>query len=140
MRGKRVLRGYIDDNEGRRLIVDDANFNDGWKVTKFIVAGDGVNSNEVHAKLALKEVSAIGWDWSNNIEFAWAAARQTAESTWGGWEGAIDPNTVIIQDMWIYGSSSAGSVINYMIEIERVSLSDDQAILSLIQERGQDDL
>ena len=68
------------------------------------------------------------------------AARQTAESTWGGWEGAIDPNTVIIQDMWIYGSSSAGSVINYMIEIERVTLSDDQAILSLIQERGEDDL
>ena len=59
MRGKRVLRGNVDDNEGRRLIVDDANFNDGWKVTKFIVAGDGVTSNEVHAKLALKEVLSL---------------------------------------------------------------------------------
>tara|TARA_R110001599_G_scaffold96424_1_gene249323 strand:+ start:703 stop:1125 length:423 start_codon:yes stop_codon:yes gene_type:complete len=140
MKGKRCLRGYVADNELRRLIVDDSNFNDGWRITKFVVAGDGINSNEVHGKLSLKPVTTTGWDWSKNTEIAWAAARQTAEATWGGWEGAIDPNAVIVQDLYVIGSSSAGSVINYLIEIERVTLNDDQAILSLIQERAQDDL
>ena len=140
MRTHRVLRGRLEDNEGRRLIVDDANFNDGWRVTKFTVASDGINSNEVSGKLALKEVPTTGWDWSRNTEIAWASSRGTVEANWGGFPNAIDPNNVVIMDLWVYGSSSNGGDINYMIEIERVVLDDNQSVLALIQERAQDDL
>lgn len=140
MRTKRVLRGRLEDNEGRRLIVDDANFNDGWKVTNFVVAGDGINSSEVSAKLALREVPTVGWDWGRSVEIAWASSRQTVEAAWGGFPNAIDPNNVIVMDLWIYGTSSNGNDINYMIEIERVVLDDNQSVLALIQERSQDDL
>jgi hypothetical protein len=140
MRSKRVIRGKLADNERRRIVVDDGNFNDGWRIVKFTAAGDAISSNEVAAKVSFKPVATTGWDWGNSLEIAWAAARNTAEANWGGFPNAIDPSAVIVADLWVTGTSSAGSDINFMIEIERVSLSDDQAILALIQERGQDDL
>jgi hypothetical protein len=38
------------------------------------------------------------------------------------------------------GASGGTSTINYLIELETVELSNDEAILSLIKERSQDDL
>ena len=140
MRSKRVIRGKLADNERRRIVVDDGNFNDGWRIVKFTAAGDAISSNEVAAKVSYKPVATTGWDWGNSLEIAWASARNTSEANWGGFPNAIDPSAVIVADLWVTGTSSAGSDINFMIEIERVSLSDDQAILALIQERGQDDL
>lgn len=140
MRARRVIRGRLTDNEQRRIVVDDGNFNDGWKIVRFTVAGDAVNSNEVSAKVSLRPVTRTGWDWSLNTEIAWAASRNTTEANWGGFPNAIDPSAVIVADLYVTGQSSAGSDINFMIEIERVALSDDQAILALIQERAQDDL
>ncbi len=140
MRARRVLRGRLEDNEERRLIVDDGNPNDGWKITRFYVAGDSVNSDEVAAKISFQQTNTGFWRWDNNLEIAWAASRQTSQATWGGFPGAIDSSAVIVADCWIRGASANGNDINYLIEIERVSLSDDQAILALIQERAQDDL
>lgn len=140
MKAHRVIRGKLADNETRRIVVDDGNFNDGWRIVNFTAAGDAVNSNEVAAKVSLKPVTTAGWDWSNNLEIAWASARNTTEANWGGFPNAIDPSAVIVADLYVTGTSSAGGDINFMIEIERVSLSDDQAILALIQERAQDDL
>ena len=140
MKARRVIRGRLADNEQRRIVVDDGNFNDGWKIVRFTAAGDAVNSNEVSAKVSLKPVPTVGWNWGLNTEIAWAASRNTTEANWGGFPNAIDPSAVIVADLYVTGTSSAGSDINFMIEIERVSLSDDQAILALIQERSQDDL
>lgn len=140
MRSKRVIRGRLADNEQRRIVVDDGNFNDGWRIIRFTAAGDAINSNEVSAKVSLKPVTTAGWDWSKNTEIAWSSSRNTAEANWGGFPNAVDPSAVIVADLYVTGTSSAGSDINFMIEIERVSLSDDQAILALIQERAQDDL
>lgn len=140
MRANRVIRGRLADNEQRRIVVDDGNFNDGWRIVRFTAAGDAINSNEVSAKVSLKPVTTAGWDWAKNTEIAWASSRNTSEANWGGFPNAVDPSAVIVADLYVTGTSSAGSDINFMIEIERVSLSDDQAILALIQERGQDDL
>lgn len=140
MRAHRVIRGRLADNEQRRIVVDDSNFNDGWRIVRFTAAGDAINSNEVSAKVSLKPVTTAGWDWSLNTEIAWASSRNTSEANWGGFPNAIDPSAVVVADLYVTGTSSAGGDINFMIEIERVSLSDDQAILALIQERAQDDL
>jgi hypothetical protein len=54
----------------------------------------------------------------------------------------IDPDHIVVRDLYIQGqilSSGGSGVINYLIELEAVELSDDQAVLALIKERSQDD-
>jgi hypothetical protein len=140
VRSYRVIRGKLEDNEQRRIVVDDGNFNDGWKIVNFTVGGDALTGNEIAGKVSLKPVPVSGWDWGLNTEIAWASARSTAEASWGGFPNAVDPSAVVVADLYVTGTSSAGGPINFMIEIERVSLSDDAAILALIQERAQDDI
>lgn len=140
MRTNRVIRGTLIDNEQRRIVVDDGNFNDGWTIVRFTAAGDAVNSNEVSAKVSLLPVPIAGWQWEDSREIAWASARDTAEANWGGFPNAIDPSAVIVRDLYVTGTSSGGGIINFMIEIQRVVLTDNQALHALLQERAQDDL
>jgi hypothetical protein len=50
----------------------------------------------------------------------------------------IAPGHVVIQDLWVENFGT--DPMNFIIQVERRTLSDDQAILALIQERSQDDL
>lgn len=138
-KNSRTLRGTLADTEVQRLIVDDGRLNHGWRIVAFYVAGNGVSSAEISAKITTDESQAASasWNWSDSQEIAWASTRQTAESTWGGWESAIDPDRVVLTDAFITGNSSTGTDINYMILLEKVELTDDESILALIKEREQ---
>ena len=154
MRTRRCLRGqmsvttYEEGSFGsRRLIIDDGNFNDGWKVVKFIVAGNGASGAEINGRLCTEDLAnidaggstAFSWNWGDSREIAWASTRATSEATWGGWEGAIDPDHVVIKDLFIDVNTSISVPINYLVILERVQLTDNQAVLTLIRERSQDD-
>jgi hypothetical protein len=45
---------------------------------------------------------------------------------------------VVVRDLWIENFSA--DPLNYIIRVRRRELTEDQAILALIQERSQDDL
>ena len=108
MKANRVIRGKLADNERRRIVVDDGNFNDGWRIVKFTAAGEAISNQEVAAKVSFKPVATTGWDWGNSLEIAWASARNTSEANWGGFPNAIDPSAVIVADLYVTGTSSAG--------------------------------
>ena len=130
----RILRGSMEELDGwRRIIVDDGQFNEGWVVKKFVVAGDNIGSSEVSGLLALHECKKT-WDFSVEHQIAWASARQTTEAAWGGFPGVIDTSHVVIRDLYVSVNDSTGRMVNYLIELERVSLSDDQAVMALLQE------
>jgi hypothetical protein len=53
----------------------------------------------------------------------------------------IDPDHVVIMDLWVLAyTNGSDDRVNYLVELEPIELTDDQAILSLIKERSQDDL
>jgi len=142
---RRTLRGQFPEGENRRLIVDDGRLNHGYKVVGFYVAGDGALSagNDVVATLSLDYDAPFTWNWGDNRQIGWASNNIDSLSGHSAPFSVLDPDHVVIMDMYIQGQTgSAGGtgVVNYLIELEPVELSNDQAILSLIKERSQDDL
>ena len=144
MREVRTLRGLIlpfDPASGRtgkeRIIVDDGVFTDGWTVTGFDVFAKSGTGPDVQGILSLDEDGLKGvWDASDNRQIAWAFMFiGTNGGTANSW---IVPDHVVVRDLWIQNFSQ--DPMNYLIRVERQKLSDDQAILALIQERAQDDL
>jgi len=120
-----------------RIIVDDGNANDGWVVTNFRTFPTAATGDDTQGLLSLDEDGCTGgWDASDNRQIAWSFM---FIGTNGGNIGSfIARNHVVVRDLWIENFS--GVAMNYVIDIERQVLSDDQAILALIQERSQDDL
>ena len=141
---RRTLRGQFTEGETVRLIVDDGRLNHGYKVTGFYVAGDGALSaaNDVVATLSLDYDSPLSWNWGDSRQIGWASNNVDSLSGHNAPFSVVDPDHVVIMDLYIQGQTgSAGGtgVVNYLIELETVDLTDDQAILTLIKERSQDD-
>lgn len=144
MKVVRTLRGKIrpfdaaTGSTGKdRVIVDDGVFTDGWKVVGFDVFPTSGTGDDVQGLLALDEDGLTGgWNAADNRQIAWSfmfiGTNGGAVSSW------IVPDHVVVRDLWIQNFSN--DPMNYLIRVERQTLSDDQAILALIQERSQDDL
>lgn len=142
---RRTLRGRAVEGQVKRLIVDDGRLNHGYKVVNFICSTDAtdVTPAGVTATLSLDYDALPGWNWSDNRQIAWSSTTIYSQSEAGAPFTLVDPNHVVIMDLYIQGQvfgSGGSDVFNYFIELEPVELSDDQAILSLIKERSQDDL
>ena len=137
MKLTRTLRGKLKANSIQRIIVDDGNANDGWVVTNFDAFPTAATGDDTQALLSLDEDGCTGgWDASDNRQIAWSFM---FIGTNGGNIGSfIARNHVVVRDLWIENFS--GVATNYVIDIERQVLTDDQAVLALIQERSQDDL
>ena len=158
MKDRRVLRGRIPTIQYgglTNIVVDDGNFNDGWRVTKFYVSVPAVHDSSLGsfdcaAVLATHRdaipnptlTTVIKWNWDDRRQFAWTSIELNGDTTIGAWsEGVIDPSHIIIRDLWIgITAQTATSTrdFNYMIELERVTLNDNQAVMALVQEVAQD--
>lgn len=118
--------------------------NQGYKVVSFVVACDPSSSAfDSYATLSLDYDTDKTWNWGDNRQIGWASTNIVSTSGVNAPFSVIDPDHIVIQDLWIQGQVSTGSgtdVVNYLIELEPVSLTDDQAIITLIKERSQDDL
>jgi hypothetical protein len=158
MKNRRVLRGRIPTIQYgglTNIVIDDGNFNDGWRVTKFYVSVPAVHdttlgSYDCVGVLATHRdaipnpaiTTVIQWAWEDRRQFAWTAIELNGDTTIGAWsDGVIDPSHIIIRDLWIgitAQTSTSTRDFNYMIELERVTLNDNQAVMALVQEVAQD--
>jgi hypothetical protein len=141
---RRTLRGQLVEGQNKRLIVDDGRLNHGYKVVRFVAVGDpGSSGNDAYAVLSLDYDSPATWDWGDNRQIAWSGTPIDGTGGVSKFFELVDPDHVVIMDLYIQGvvgGAGGSSVINYFIELEPVELSNDQAILTLIKERSQDDL
>lgn len=137
-----TMRGKVDQSiNGFHLPMFDGSFETGYVIESFIIAATDVTStNELMAKLHTSETtSSISvWDWADNQEIAWAA--------WGIPNPAyvpqeinfIDPENLIIQDLYLstYGTGE-NEKINYMIQLQKYSISDWAGALATVRNRAQ---
>ena len=136
MRTERELCGKIKAGVKERIIVDDGQFTDAWEVVGFDCFPTNGLGADVQAILALDEGGLIsGWDASDNRQIGWGFM---FIGTNGGAVKSWIRKHVVVRDLWI--ENFGPEPLNYVIRVQRRELSEDQAILALIQERSQDDL
>lgn len=131
---RRTLRGTLVDTELRRLVVDDGQLNHGYLVKEFHVWSTSLGgARNTELVLSLNEDIFSGWRAEDSRQIGWGAMITQV----GGVEALqnfslIDPDHVVIRDLWIKALNSDGG--NYMIVLEPVTLTDNETILTLIKE------
>jgi hypothetical protein len=150
--GTYTIRGQLTETEsevdpnGERIILFDGSFDTGYRVTDFRIWSSSYGSSsepDVVGKLATEEGLSDGatnfMNAGDNREIAWAAS---AGSTDGGLgfaeDGVIDPDNMIIEDLYIYvrGSSDTRDV-NYMVTMDKYDITDWQGALAMVRNRSQ---
>ena len=130
-----TLRGKLEGNELRRLILDDGMFTEGHKIESFEVWASSIASGDDPAAiLALSDKIGTEFDAGDNRQIGWAMQTTTATTRLMTFN-TIDPDHVVIRDLYIRNIS--GDPCNYLISIVPIQISNDQAVLQLIKESAQ---
>jgi len=152
----RVLRGRCRSfsyDGAIQLIQDDQRFNHGFKIRRFVLSyefpGDATASGkDIYGALATHEDAfqlasgvIVGWAWDDRRQVAWASTEVVGDSIVKQTFELIDPTHVVVRDLYVAITSAVatGSTnFNYYVELEEVSLTDNQAVLAIVQEEAQD--
>ena len=132
---RHTLRGRVEPNSVKRLIVDDGRLTHAMKVDEFHVWAISIASgDDPECALGLNYDLGADWDASDNRQIAWAGQTTTGTTRLMTFE-LIDKEHLVNQDLYISNFSTHPA--NYLITLTAVTLSDDQAILTLIKEASQ---
>lgn len=142
----RTLRGSfkstIQDMK-RELILDDGRPNNGLKVLSFSMWTDVSNNDAFISASLLLELPPAGlpfFDASDNRQIAWftsAFITTTPSAIYSGPDAHIDPNHVVNESLFIRAFGTPNIIWSYMVVCEEYTLTDDEAIITLIKERSQ---
>lgn len=131
----RTLRGYMPYGiTRRRLLTYDQNLNYAYKVLKFEIMPSGASLlQDSQATLGLDEdVNTI--NFGDNRQIGWAVLNSNQ------YYSIVDPDHLVIGDLYLNIAVAQDVIMNYMVTIEQVEVSDVEAVMTLIKERSQDDL
>lgn len=137
---RRSLRGQVDPGTKKRLIVDDGLYKSGYKVTEFHIFGSDMTSGASDAigTLATADTGQLeDWDASDNRQIAWAGYTQSTSYSPLFIKSIVDPNHIIVTDLFVGAFGNALTPINYLVVIEPVTLTEEQGIIALVKERSQ---
>jgi len=137
MRDRYTLRGVVLDPNSSKVIFNSPQDNVGWIVESFYIWSWNMDANLYCAgKLVKGSVDGISFqnsDAQDSRVIAWAqSSGSVAESSA---IAIIDPSHLIVNELYVVNLS--GQAISYMVNLKRVSISDDQEIISIIKERQQ---
>ena len=156
MKNRRVLRGQClayQYQGALHLVVDDGNYNDAWQVKRFVISYEapfdaasgsrdcyGVLATHADAIPSPIVTTSVIWNWEDRRQVAWSSTNQIGDSLVEILPDVIDPMHVVVRDLYlgITALTATGTTrFNYFVELERVTLSDHQSVMALIQEEGQ---
>jgi hypothetical protein len=139
---RRTLRGTVEDNnEVRRLVVDDGNTNHGYKVVKFYILSINpqTSTGDAVGTLSKQFDGARTWTLGDNRQIAWAGHTMIGSGAPDAVMSVVDPDHVILGDLYVWGTGTGTTPgYQYMVELETMDLNNDEAVLQLIKERSQD--
>lgn len=133
-----TLRGRVDPNSQKRLIIDDGRFNHAMKVESFVVWPANPSATQDPAcVLSLSDNTVTSADASDTNQIGWSKAADVV-NVYSSYS-IIDPNHLVVRDLYIT-NLDADDEANYLVILKPMEISDDRAIMALIKERSQDDL
>lgn len=123
-KGMYRLRGVGISGDVDRIQLFDGSFDTGFVLKSIaITPANPAQSEEVWLRVLLNEAThTTNWDWSDPNEVAWGAWGIPINSRFGYFFD-VDPDVIIVEDMYLDFSGDAGQRINYMIEMEKVKMS-----------------
>ena len=138
--GQYTMKGSFDPDAGTtRIVLDDGSFETGYRIVKFEhVLSNPLVNEEYRVVVGTESTVSNTFAWDDNTQVAWGYGgnNNSASATFSNF-AFVDPDNLIIQDLYLAGNNQGGGLINYMITLEKYEISDWQGALSMVRNRSQ---
>ena len=149
--GTYTARGKISEEltraeKPKRIRLFDGTFETAYVVKEFYaIPVDYTGGNEPDFVLKLATSPNVPFDAANfcdpsdSRQIAWAGAAGSAGS-WNNQTFAIDPDNMVVEDLWIYANSVASedTDVGYMIVMEKFEISKEQGAIAMSRDRANE--
>ncbi len=137
-----TMKGNAAYNTIERITLFDGRFDTAFRVTSFQIAPVAPTDQvEIICKVSTDHpgsFSGTNWYWDNNEEIAWAGWG-LPNGTYSGWYSNIDPENLVVEDLYLqaYSTSGESGPVNYEITMQKYDISDWQGALAMVRNRSQ---
>jgi hypothetical protein len=150
--GTYTARGIITEeftrvDKPKRIRLFDGSFTTVFVVKEFYaIPCDFSDSSAPDFVLKLATSPNLGFnnaffcDPSDSREIAWAGCAGAGFAAWNQQAHAIDPDNVVVEDLWIYGNTigSTDTPLGYMIVMEKFEVSKEIGAISMSRDRANE--
>jgi hypothetical protein len=140
--GEYTLRGKVDHGSSKEIRLFDGSFKTGYRVVEFTIFAREVSTSDLQNFSAFlgttDSLSPLVWEWENQEQIAWSAA--TFDGNGSGTPSTftqIDPENLIVEDLYVYLDSNLSTAANYFIKMEKYEITDWQGALALVKNNAQ---
>ena len=132
--GIHTLRGTIDlpMTEPVRAALFNGSWTRNFKVIDFQIFPADIVNNDTVAILHFDNVLKARAAANDNAQFGWATTDALAQD----WS-YVDPDHVIVDDLFISGIGAAAGTFNYVVKLERIKTSVSEALLDEVKSKLQ---
>jgi len=149
--GSYTARGIVTEDETdagqpQKIPLFDGSFKTAYRVREFYIWGadlSSVSNNDVAGKLSKNAVGSTASESffraDDDNQIAWAGG-EGHQDTFKMGTSIIDPDNLIVEDLYVYAATQGTTSvpINYMIIMDKYSITDWQGALSMARDRAQE--
>ncbi len=138
--GEYTVLGRVYDDSVQKIILFDGRFDTGYKVTSFEVfpRTPSSGSSDCYGCLATETAAATStWNAGDNRQLGWASTNMAAGYAANAGFSILDPDNLIIEDLFVYGNDADNNPINYKITMEKYDISEWQGALAMVRNSAQ---
>jgi len=137
--GEYTVRGRLTAQETARITLFDGRFDTAYKVIDFKISPASMTSGEdafmyIATKEGIGSVNGQTWDWSNNVEIAWAIQGSNSTNNFDQVK-IIDLDNLIVEDLFVTNSNVG--IANYMITMEKYDITTARGALAMVRNNSQ---
>ena len=141
--GEYTVRGQIGHNVEERITLFDGRFDTGYMVKKFYLypntgIGAGNDSFGVLYTESGTVANGLSWDFGENEQIGWAAGIFSGASAFASdGNGLVDPDNLIIEDLFVIANHAGSGTTGYMIVMEKYEFTDWKGALAMVRNKSQ---
>jgi hypothetical protein len=120
-----------------RITLFDGKFDTAFRLVSIEISeSEPQGSREAWIKVMTEEADHTDtWDWGSNTEIGWACWNTPTLTRWG-YNTFVDPDNLIVEDVFINFSGTDGPV-NYMMTFQKYDISEWRGALAMVRNRSQ---
>jgi hypothetical protein len=154
--GTYTARGIVNESETtagnpQLITLMDGRFDTAYKVTAFKIWSSQVDATSAAGCVGKLSKNPDGVTAATNFfraddgnQIAWAVSGHSADAGSAGQfgESILDPDNLIIEDLYVYARSAGDTTdpINYLIEMEKYDITESRGALTMARDRAQGDI
>jgi len=148
--GSYTARGIVTESETeaglpQKIPLFDGKFTTGYRVINFKIWASTWNSSTQPDAIGKLSKNNLGTTGASNFmradddnQIAWATTNGGSDTGGTFAESIIDKDNLIVEDLYVYVRTAGTNAINYLIEMEKYSISDWQGALSMSRDKAQE--